>query len=84
MKNVKWSVLKSEWLKRTRGVSFEEIIGARLVDIIEHPQQQNQKILVYEHRHYYWAVPFVIDGEEIFLKTIYPSRKLMKRYKKER
>jgi len=31
-----------------------------------------------------WAVPYVIEGETIFLKTIYPSRKLMKLYKKGR
>ncbi len=83
MKNIKWNALKSERLKRTRGVSFEEIIGAKLVDIIEHPNKENQKILVYEHKRYFWAVPFVVEDDEIFLKTIYPSRKLMKKYKKE-
>ena len=82
MKTIKWNALKSERLKRTRGVSFEEIIASRLVDIRKHPSRENQKILIYRHKGYLWAVPYVIEGETIFLKTIYPSRKLMKLYKK--
>ena len=83
MAEIRWSPLKSERLKKTRGVSFEEIIKAKFVGIREHPIKQTQKILVYEYQGYLWAVPFVVDGEVIFLKTIYPSRKLMKIYKKE-
>ena len=33
MKEIRWNLLKSKRLKRTRGVSFEEIIHARLIDI---------------------------------------------------
>ena len=84
MKEIRWNPLKSERLKRTRGVSFEEIIRSKQIDILEHPKKANQKILVYEHKHYFWAVPFVEEGDVIFLKTIFPSRKLMTRYKKER
>ncbi len=82
MKNIRWSQLKSERLKKTRGVSFEEIITSKLIDIRRHPNNENQRILVYQYKGYIWAVPYVVDGEEIFLKTIYPSRKLMKFYKK--
>jgi len=81
-KKLRWSRLKSERLKRTRGVSFEEIIASRLVDIRKHPSRENQKILIYQYKGYLWAVPYVIEGEAIFLKTIYPSRKLTKLYKK--
>ena len=84
MKQIKWSALKSERLKRTRGVSFEEIIASKLIDIRKHPNRESQKILIYQHKGYLWAVPYVIEGETIFLKTIYPSRKLMKLYKKWR
>lgn len=84
MKEIKWNALKSERLKRTRGVSFEEIIASKLIDIREHPNREDQKILIYQHKGYLWAVPYVIEGEGIFLKTIYPSRKLMKLYKKGR
>lgn len=82
MREIKWSALKSERLKRTRGVSFEEIIASKLIDIRRHPSRENQKILVYQYKGYVWAVPYVIEGERIFLKTIYPSRKLKKFYKR--
>jgi hypothetical protein len=78
MKPARWSVLKSERLKRVRGVSFEEIIKSKLIDIRQHPKKTDQKILVFEHKGYLWAVPCVEDDKEIFLKTIFPSRKLMK------
>jgi len=81
-KELRWNALKSERLKRTRGVSFEEIITSKLVDIRKHPGRENQKILIYQHKGYFWAVPYVIEGETVFLKTIYPSRKLTKLYKR--
>lgn len=82
MKDIRWSSLKSARLKRTRGVSFEEIIASKLIDIRKHPNNKDQKILVYQYKRYLWAVPYVEDGDMIFLKTIYPSRKLIKLYKK--
>ena len=53
------------------------------MDVIKHPKREHQVILVYEYKKYLWAVPGVVDGETVFLKTLYPSRKLMKRYAKE-
>ena len=81
MLEMAWNPVKSDRLKRTRGVSFEEIIASKLIGIDKHPSRENQKILIYEHKSYLWAVPYVIEGEKMFLKTIYPSRKLMKLYK---
>jgi hypothetical protein len=75
MKEMRWSQLKSERLKKTRGVSFEEIVSSKLIDIRKHPQNEKQKILVYKYKGYILAVPYVIDGKRIFLKTIYPSKK---------
>ena len=83
MAEIKWNPLKSERLKKTRGVSFEEIIRAKFIGIRQHPLRESQKILVYEYKGYLWAVPYVLDGETVFLKTIYPSCKLMRIYKKE-
>lgn len=80
MKKVKWSELKSQRLKLTRGISFEEIIQARFIDIRQHPWRSDQEILVFEHKGYYWAVPFITNEDCIFLKTIYPSRKFKKIY----
>ena len=81
---LRWNPLKSERLKKTRGVSFDEIIKGRLIDITSHPVRKHQRILVYEWRGYLWAVPYVKEGDVVFLKTIYPSRKLMKTYKKQK
>ena len=82
MGEIRWNPLKSKRLKRTRGVSFEEIIHAKLLGIREHPTRNGQQILIYDYKGYIWAVPFIIDGEGVFLKTLYPSRKYQKLYRK--
>jgi len=38
MPEIRWSLTKSDRLKRVRGVSFEEILQARLVAVKRHPQ----------------------------------------------
>jgi hypothetical protein len=81
MWEIKWSPLESKRLKRTRGVSFEEIIHAKFLGIEKHPNRGDQRIFVFEYKGYIWAVPFVFGEEGIFLKTIYPSRKFKKIYK---
>lgn len=78
-----WDPVKNERLKRTRNVSFEEILSARLVDIQDHPANTLQERMLFELRDYIWVVPFVRAGGKIFLKTIYPSRKYTKQYRKE-
>lgn len=80
MKEIKWNILKSEGLKKTRGVSFEEIVVLKLIDVRQHPRRRDQKIFVHEHKGYLWAVPYAMEGNVIFLTTIYQSRKLMKIY----
>jgi len=73
-----------------RNISFEEIIAAiengLIIDILEHPNQKkygSQKIYVIDIKEYIYLVPFVIDSEDnIFLKTIIPSRKAKKKYMK--
>ena len=78
---ISWNALKNKRLKKVRGVSFQEIIKAKLLGIIKSPHRAHQDILVYEYRNYVWAVPCVFEQQEVFLKTIYPSRKLMKFFK---
>jgi hypothetical protein len=82
LKEIKWSLLKSRRLKKVRGASFEDIIKARLIDIGRHHKKENQKIMFFEHKNYIWAVPYVEDKSHIFLKTLYPSRKYTKIYRK--
>lgn len=83
-KEFRWDMLKSQRLKKTRGVSFDEIIiNSRIIDIIKHPQRANQRVPVCWYKKYIWLVPFVVEKEYYFLKTLYPSRKLTKTYKNE-
>ena len=84
MRFVKWNILKSERLKKERGISFEEIIRAKLVAIKRHPNKAYQEIMLFECKGYIWVVPFVKNKDELFLKTLYPSRKYTKIYRKER
>ena len=78
--SIRWDPRKSERLKRTRGVSFEEIIQGRQIAIQEHPKRPNQKLLLFELQGYIWSVPYVTTGREIFLKTAYPSRVYTKKW----
>lgn len=79
---LRWSLLKSERLKRTRGVSFEEIVQSKLVAVKRHPTRPLQDIMLFEYKDYVWVVPFVRSGDELFLKTLYPSRKYTALYKR--
>ncbi len=89
--HMRFSEEKNELLKATRGISFEEIIlciktGDLLDDIVHHSKSRsNQRLYVVRIRHYVYVVPYVLDlkKDEIFLKTAYPSRSLMKLYKRE-
>lgn len=85
-----FSAEKNQQLIKERGVSFEDAIAAlnngRLLDTIGHHnlnKYPHQKIYVIEVNHYAYLVPFVkTSKKEIFLKTIFPSRKLTKKYLK--
>ena len=87
MKHYAWNPEKNELLKQERGVSFEEVVfhieAGDEVDIFEHPNQERypgQKISIVLIEGYAYLVPFVESEEEIFLKTIIPSRKATKQY----
>ena len=82
MKETRWNLLKSEQLKRIRGVSFEEMLRARLVAVQKHLKKENQKVMLFEYKEYIWVVPFVESEGEIFLKTLYPSRMYTKIYRR--
>lgn len=88
MRRLRWSHEKNELLKRTRGISFEEVayhIGRQeILDVRKHPNRQrypHQKIFVIELEDYVYLVPFVESEDEIFLKTIIPSRKAKKEFR---
>ena len=50
---------------------------------LTHPKKENQYIFVIEIDNYIWVVPFVMEGDIIFLKTAFPSRKFNKINKRE-
>ena len=83
-----FSADKNQQLIKERGVSFEDVIAAldnnKLLDTIDHHNSMkypNQKIYVIDLNGYVHLVPFVKkDKDTVFLKTIFPSRKLTKQY----
>ena len=84
-----WNEEKNILLKGTRNISFERIVFAilqnKIVDVYNHPNNEkypNQLIYEVEIENYIYLVPFVKNDNEIFLKTIIPSRKATKKYKK--
>jgi uncharacterized DUF497 family protein len=87
MKIFRWDNEKNELLKKNRGVCFEQIVlimeRGEVHDTIEHPNQEKypgQKIAVVVIDTYVYLVPYVKNYEEIFLKTIIPSRKATNKY----
>lgn len=87
MKTFAWNDEKNNKLKLQRAVSFELIISqieaGKILDILEHPEQTKypgQRILVVDVDDYAFLVLFIETEEEIFLKTIIPSRKATKKY----
>jgi hypothetical protein len=62
----------------------ERGVGSRYqLDIVEHPNQERykgQRIFMVNIENYAYLVPFVESEQEIFLKTIIPSRKATKNY----
>jgi hypothetical protein len=68
-------------LKYQRGVSFEELLSSELIEARENPKRPNQWHWFFWHENYVWVIACVV-GEDIFLKTLYPSRKHTKQYLK--
>jgi len=79
---IRWNELKNERLKRTRGVSFEEILKERFVGFRLHPRWEHQVYMLFERKGYIWVMPFVMDANGIFLKTLFPDRRFTKLYRR--
>ena len=92
MENIRyeWNPEKNEILKNERDISFEQIIFHLMKGDVwrigDHPDQEKypgQKIYFIIIVDYIYLVPFIENGEEIFLKTIIPSRKATRDYRQE-
>ncbi|MEO7727141.1 MAG: hypothetical protein ABIS45_07800 [Burkholderiales bacterium] len=86
-KPIRWNPEKNIELMQERRVSFEEILSSieqgGLLMTLDHPNQRkypNQRIWVVKVRGYAHLVPLIESEEEIFLKTIMPSRKATKQF----
>ena len=87
MKHINWNTGKSLKLKESRGICFEDMVfyieKGDILDDYLHPNQKRypeQRIMVIGINNYAYLVPYVEDEEEIFLKTIIPSRKATEIY----
>ena len=82
-----WSPTKNAELKERHGFGFERILIAlaegALLDNRTHPNSDrygHQRQLIVEINSYAWVVPFIRSGNEMFLKTMFPSRKATRKY----
>jgi len=87
MKQFEWNEEKNELLKKSRNITFEEIVfsikNGGLIETKDHPNQQKypgQKLFLIKINNYMFTVPFIEDNNKIFLKTIYPDRNATKKY----
>jgi len=86
-KLINWNEEKNIILKNERNIGFEivaeKIRNGEIIDDIFHPNSDkysNQRIFVIDIENYIYLVPYIENENEIFLKTIYPSRKFTKIY----
>ena len=70
-----------------RGISFEDVafylLRGDILDDVEHPNVEkypNQRLFVLNIYGYVYLVPYVETKDDIFLKTVIPSRKATKSY----
>ena len=80
---------KNKSLIKDRGVCFEDVVTTiyedKIIDTIKHPNKDkypDQSIYIVELMGYVYMVPYVKNNDEIYLKTIIPSRKMHKHYKR--
>lgn len=88
MKPVRFSEEKDKLLRAKRKIGFLEIVEAiennQVLKSINNPNKKKfpkQKIMLINIKNYIYAVPYIEGENEVFLKTIYPSRKYTKKLK---
>ena len=87
MRVFRWDNEKNELLKKNRGVCFEQIVilmeREDVLETIQHPNQNKypgQNIATVRIGDYAYLVPYVQESDEIYLKTIIPSRKATNKF----
>ena len=86
-KEIRWSVENDLLLRpdpKRGGIGLAECAVAieegRILDDLPNPIRAGQRILVLEIDDYAYVVPYVTEGDTIFLKTMFPSRKHTAKY----
>ena len=87
MEEYRWNDEKNRYLRQTRNISFEDIVEAiengqilGIVGTSSLEKYPNQSVIIVRIKNYVYCVPFIKDGSVTFLKTIFPSRKMKKRF----
>lgn len=87
MKPINWNPEKNKKLIAERSISFEDVVfclqSGALLDDLAHPNKEKypfQRIFIVSIDEYAYLVPYIENYQEIFLKTIIPSRKATKQY----
>lgn len=83
-----FSLLKNQLLIEERGIGFEDVIYViedgyllKIVNHHNHVKYPKQQFLLVNIENYVYTIPFVVkDISTLFLKTIFRSRKLTKKY----
>lgn len=84
-----WNPEKNDEIKKERNVSFEKIVfhlsQGDVWKTADHPDQKKypgQKIYFVIVEDYIYLVPYMVEDKYVFLKTVIPSRKATRDYKK--
>ncbi len=86
-----WKPEKNAWLRRHRRISFDEIVvhlgRGDVWKTSPHPNQKrypHQLIAFVIIENYVYLVPFDVEGNVMYLRTIIPSRKATRYYLEEK
>jgi len=86
----KWDSYKNQKLRKTRGVDFEDVVEAiaagKILDVLKHHNKEKysgQYLIVVEINDYAYVVPCRIKDDTVFFITVYPSRKMTRKYLQE-
>jgi hypothetical protein len=82
-----WNEDKNEMLIARFGFGFERVLASiregGLLDERTHPNSErygHQFQLIVQIDNYAWVVPYVVNGDRTFFKTLFPSRVETKNY----
>ncbi len=83
-----WDDAKNEWLRRERGISFDDVkyrlTPRDVLDDIQHPDQERypgQRLYIIRINNLAWVVPYRRTADHVFLYTAYPSEKFTRMYR---